>query len=90
MSKRRKEPSTDIIAKAISELEPLSNDQSLPKNIRNILAEAVKILKDEKTAPYLRASNALSLLEELDQQQKTPPHVLTIVYRVCAELDTVA
>ena len=90
MPKKKKDSSSlKIIEKAITELQPLANDQTLPKNIRNIITEAINALKDEKLAPYLRASNAISILEELDQQQRIPPYILTIVYRISADLDTV-
>ena len=55
-------------------LSQISEDTSVPRNIRRVALGAKEILETGKGTPAVRASNALSMLDEISQDPNCTTH----------------
>ncbi|MHA1754685.1 MAG: UPF0147 family protein [Candidatus Odinarchaeia archaeon] len=63
---------------AIQVLNMINEDTSVPRNIRRAASEAIEALKDTKIeSKAVRASNAISILDEVSQDPNCPLHART-------------
>lgn len=71
-------------------LDFLANDDSVPKNIRRGATEAKARLLDEKDAMDVRATSAIMILDELANDNNTPLHARTLIWKATSELEGLA
>jgi uncharacterized protein (UPF0147 family) len=63
---------------AIQVLNMINDDTSVPRNIRRAASEAINALNDKKLGGMaIRASNAISTLDEISQDPNCPLHART-------------
>ncbi|MEM2109079.1 MAG: UPF0147 family protein [Candidatus Odinarchaeota archaeon] len=63
---------------AIQVLTMISEDTSVPRNIRRAASESIAALNDSKVnGMAVRASNAISILDEVSQDPNCPLHART-------------
>jgi len=75
------------IRQAYEILKMISEDTSVPRNIRRTANEAIEILMN-KGQPYaLRSSNAISLLDEAAIDPNCPMHARTKIWQVITILE---
>ncbi len=72
----------------ISELlDEINNDRRVPRNIRNVVTEAKKILSDKKTEPAVRINAAISGLEEISVDPNIPIYTRTQIWNILYMLE---
>ena len=71
-------------------LEEISNDYSVPKNIRKFTQEAANKLKEEDKDLSVRINAAVSILDEVSNDPNLPIHARTQVWHVASALETLS
>ncbi|RLG46536.1 MAG: hypothetical protein DRO00_01465 [Thermoproteota archaeon] len=61
----RKQEYASEIERAVQILDRISQDRGVPKNIRRAATEAIDALRDESQSYGVRASKAISILNEI-------------------------
>ncbi|MHA1693908.1 MAG: UPF0147 family protein [Candidatus Helarchaeota archaeon] len=79
----------EIIAQIIQLLTQISNDNSVPRNIRRAADEAINVLKSGEGTPAHKASNAISILDEISQDPNCPLYARTRIWNTVSLLETV-
>ncbi|MDO5828887.1 MAG: UPF0147 family protein [Methanocorpusculum sp.] len=79
----------DMIQRSIAMLQMLNEDPTIPRNIRKVADETMKILLDEKKQISLRASLALSKIDEVASDSNIPMHARTKVWEIASALEAV-
>ena len=77
------------IRQAIMMLVRITNDTSVPRNIRRACTEAIKSLQDSSLSPGVRAANAIGILDEISQDPNMPIHTRTAIWNIVTLLETV-
>ncbi|MEL9929787.1 MAG: UPF0147 family protein [Sulfolobales archaeon] len=77
------------IRQALTLLTAVINDPSIPRNIRRAATQALKILQDQSLSLGVRASNAVSVLDEVSQDPNMPVHARTTLWNVVTILETI-
>ena len=78
------------MAQALAVLAQITNDTSVPSNIRRAASEAVDILEEKGDAtPAMKASNAISTLDEISQDPNCPLYARTKLWNIVSILETI-
>lgn len=72
----------------IEALMELQSDNSVPRNVRSGIADAITTLKDD-TDPQIRINRALNKLEELADEQNMQPYTRTQLFNVVSLLEMI-
>jgi uncharacterized protein (UPF0147 family) len=70
-------------------LKQISEDSSVPRNIRRAATEAMTVLENDVDSPAVRAQNAISLLDEPSQDPNCPNHARTKIWHVSSLLEPI-
>ncbi|MEM4735709.1 MAG: UPF0147 family protein [Candidatus Thorarchaeota archaeon] len=70
-------------------LKQISEDTSVPRNIRRAATDAIKVLENESQSPAIRAQNAISILDEPSQDPNCPNHARTKIWQVSSLLEPI-
>ncbi len=74
----------------ISELlSEVSEDRTVPRNIRGAAANAMDVLKDDKKESVVKASEAISLLDEISTDLNMPVHARTKIWNIVGMLESI-
>ncbi|MBD3189919.1 MAG: hypothetical protein GF308_04720 [Candidatus Heimdallarchaeota archaeon] len=76
---------------ALNILKDISEDTSVPRNIRRSAMEALEVLNDIETepSPAVRANIATSILEETSLDPNCPVHARTKIWTAISKLEIV-
>ncbi|MFW9922139.1 MAG: UPF0147 family protein [Candidatus Thorarchaeota archaeon] len=76
---------------ALRILKDISEDTSVPRNIRRSASDAVTALVniDVEPSPAIRANIATSILEETSLDPNCPVHARTLIWKAISILETV-
>ncbi len=74
---------------ALAVLGQITNDTSVPRNIRRAATEAVDIIEKGEGTPAMKASNAISTLDEISQDPNCPLYARTKLWNLVSILETV-
>jgi uncharacterized protein (UPF0147 family) len=77
------------IKQALSILEQISEDTTTPRNIRRAAKESMDALQITKYSPAVRASNAISRLDEILQDPNMPPYTRVKLWNVMSLLEAI-
>jgi uncharacterized protein len=78
----------DAIDRCNQILQHITEDTSVPRNIRRAAEESKNILaKDEEAT--IRASSVISILDEISNDPNIPIHARTLIWNVLSELESV-
>ena len=80
---------SEMIQRCLGMLQMLNEDPMIPRNIRKTADETMKILLDEKKAVGLRASLALSKIDEVATDSNMPMHARTKVWEIASALEAI-
>ena len=69
-------------------LKDLSEDNSVPKNIRKSTAEAAERLMDDSKGLSVRINAVVSILDEISNDPNLPVHARTEMWKVASSLET--
>lgn len=84
------QPASDVkLGQALTLLQRVEQDTSVPRNIRRAATNAIKALQTKNLTPGVRASNAISLIEEISQDPNMPLHARTTLWNIVAVLETI-
>ncbi|HJJ29587.1 MAG TPA: UPF0147 family protein [Methanocorpusculum sp.] len=79
----------DMIKQCIMMLRAMSEDSTIPRNIRRVADETMKVLQDEKKTIGLRAASALSMIDEVSNDSNMPIHARTRIWELASTLEAV-
>lgn len=77
------------IKQALSILGQISEDTTTPRNIRRAAKQSMDALQIEEYSPAVRASNAISLLDEILQDPNMPPYTRVKLWNVMSLLEAI-
>jgi len=77
------------MAQAINILHRIAEDTGVPRNIRRAASEAIKILQGTTYSNAVRASNAISILEECSQDPNMPLFARTAIWQAISALEQI-
>jgi uncharacterized protein (UPF0147 family) len=93
MSKKRKEQRIaeyeQSIKQAMAVLKEISEDNTTPRNIRRSAKNAMDALQVTTHIHAVRASNAISILDEVSQDPNMPSYTRTRIWNVVSILETI-
>jgi len=71
-------------------LTSISEDTSVPRNIRRAASEAIASMEDETIESLaIRASNGISTLDEISQDPNCPLYARTRIWNAVSVLETI-
>ncbi|UCE16988.1 MAG: UPF0147 family protein [Candidatus Bathyarchaeota archaeon] len=79
----------EIIKQALVILEQVSEDTTTPRNIRRVAKESMDVLQVTEYTPAVRASNAISLLDDVLQDPNMPPYTRVKLWNVMSTLEAI-
>ncbi|NHJ40664.1 MAG: hypothetical protein FK731_11575 [Asgard group archaeon] len=76
---------------ALRILKDISEDTSVPRNIRRSASDALETLNDvdQEPSPAIRANMATSILEETSLDPNCPVHARTLIWKTISILETI-
>ncbi len=86
---KRKEEYEARIKQAMGVLNEVSNDNTTPRNIRRAAKDAIDQLQAQTYTIGVRASNAISILDEIGQDPNMPPYTRVKLWNVASILEAV-
>ncbi|MCL2288355.1 MAG: UPF0147 family protein [Candidatus Bathyarchaeota archaeon] len=87
--KKKAEEYEAKIQQALSVLGMVSEDSTTPRNIRRAAKEAMDALQSPGFTPAVRASNAVSLLDEILQDPNMPPYTRVKLWNVMSFIEAI-
>jgi len=87
-SARRREHE-QLISEAIQRLDRISQDRGVPRNIRRTTTEAIEALRDENLSHAVRASKAISILNEVIGDINMPPQTRSEILLIVGILERI-
>ena len=79
----------EMIERCIAMLQMVNEDPMVPRNIRKATDETIKILSDGKKQISLRASLALSKIDEVASDSNMPMHIRTKIWEIASALEAI-
>ncbi len=76
----------DVLAQVLFALEELGQDLSAPKNVKVKVAETIKLLNSDAEIS-IKASKALSELEELTEDSNMQSDIRTQLFNIVSQLE---
>lgn len=70
-------------------LEYITNENSVPRNIREAANQSNKLLKDEEKDQSVRISTVLGKLDEISNDPNIPVHARTLIWEVLSKLEAI-
>ena len=86
---KRKEEYESRIKQALGVLNEVSNDNTTPRNIRRAAKTAMDSLQAPANSIGVRASNAISILDEISQDPNMPAYTRTRLWQVASLLEAI-
>ncbi|MDH7564549.1 MAG: UPF0147 family protein [Candidatus Bathyarchaeota archaeon] len=77
------------IKQALSVLGAISEDTTTPRNIRRAAKDSMDALQSEEFTPAVRASNAISMLDDILQDPNMPPYTRVKLWNVMSLIEAI-
>ena len=77
------------IKQALAVLGVVSEDNTTPRNIRRAAKDSMDSLQTSEFTPAVRASNAISMLDEILQDPNMPPYTRVKLWNVMSLLEAI-
>ncbi len=87
--KKQMEEYEDRIKQALAVLGAVSEDNTTPRNIRRAAKDSMDALQTKEFTPAVRASNAISLMDEILQDPNMPPYTRVKLWNVMSLLEAI-
>lgn len=84
---RKKEEIEKKMGQAVEILMDVSQDNTTPRNIRRAAKEAMDVLQVSEHSLAVRASNAISIMDEISQDPNMPPYSRVKLWNVASLLE---
>ncbi|MBS7625885.1 MAG: UPF0147 family protein [Candidatus Bathyarchaeia archaeon] len=90
MSKsKRREEFEERVRQALGILGEVSQDNTTPRNIRRAAKNAMDALQYKEHSLGVRASNAISILDDISQDPNMPPYTRVKLWNVASLLEAI-
>ena len=89
VGKKKLKEYEERMEQAISVLGAVSEDTTTPRNIRRAAKNSIDALRITKDSYAVRASNAISLLDEILQDPNMPPYTRVKLWNVMSILEAI-
>lgn len=87
--KKKSEEYEERIKQALAVLAEVSEDTTTPRNIRRAAKDSMDALQTTEFTPAVRASNAISILDEILQDPNMPPYTRVKLWNVMSILEAI-
>ncbi|MBS7646802.1 MAG: UPF0147 family protein [Candidatus Bathyarchaeia archaeon] len=87
--KKKIEEYEERIKQALAVLAEVSEDTTTPRNIRRAAKDSMDALQTTEFTPAVRASNAISILDEILQDPNMPPYTRVKLWNVMSILEAI-
>jgi len=87
--KKKIEEYEERIKRALAVLAEVSEDTTTPRNIRRAAKDSMDALQTTEFTPAVRASNAISILDEILQDPNMPPYTRVKLWNVMSLLEAI-
>jgi uncharacterized protein (UPF0147 family) len=87
--KKKMEEYEDRIKQALTVLGAVSDDNTTPRNIRRAAKDSMDALQTKDYTPAVRASNAISMMDEILQDPNMPPYTRVKLWNVMSLLEAI-
>ncbi|MCK5587152.1 MAG: UPF0147 family protein [Candidatus Lokiarchaeota archaeon] len=85
------EEAQEKLQQVLQVLKMISEDTSVPRNIRRAANESIDAIGTDKIdSAAVKASNAISILDEISQDPNCPLHARTRIWNAVSILETVS
>ena len=89
VSKKKLKEYDERIGQAMVTLGQISEDTTTPRNIRRAAKESMDMLQSEELTAAVRASNAISILDDILQDPNMPPYTRVKLWNVMSLLEAI-
>ena len=89
VGKKKSKEYEERIGQASAVLGQVSEDSTTPRNIRRAAKESIDALQTSKDSAAVKASNAISMLEEILQDPNMPPYTRVKLWNVMSLLEAI-
>ncbi len=84
-----KNQNQEYLQNSIDTLNQVATNPSTPKNIRKNIQDLADGLKSEEYSMSVRASNAISLLDDITQDPNVPSYVRVTLWQAVSTLENI-
>jgi uncharacterized protein (UPF0147 family) len=77
------------VEEAVAVLDAVSEDSTTPRNIRRAAKNAIESLRTTRYSMAVRASNAVSMMDEILQDPNMPPYTRVKLWNVMSILEAI-
>ena len=84
-----KNQNQQTLQNAIDTLNQVATNPSTPKNIRKNIQDLANDLKSEELSMSVRASNAISMLDDITQDPNMPSYVRVTLWQAVSTLENI-
>lgn len=89
VGKKKIQEYEERMKQAIAILTEVSEDTTTPRNIRKAAKDSINALQDTQYTHAVRASNAISILDEILQDPNMPPYTRVKLWNVMSLLEAI-
>jgi len=89
VGKKKMQEYEEKVKQAVTVLGLVSEDTTTPRNIRRAAKEAIDALQSAQYSLAVRASNAISILDEILQDPNMPPYTRVKLWNVMSFLEAI-
>ena len=87
--KKKMEEYEERIKQALAVLGAVSEDNTTPRNIRRAAKDSMDAMQTKEYTPAVKASNAISLMDEILQDPNMPPYTRVKLWNVMSLLEAI-
>jgi uncharacterized protein (UPF0147 family) len=87
MMAEKKSQNEESLNTAVETLNQIATNPSTPKNIRKTISDLANDLKSEEYSMSVRASNAISMLDDITQDPNMPSYVRVTLWQAVSTLE---
>jgi len=87
--KKKLQEYEERIKEAVNVLGLVSEDTTTPRNIRRAAKQSMEALQLTENTPAVRASNAISILDEILQDPNMPPYTRVKLWNVMSLIEAI-
>ncbi len=89
VSKKKIQEYEEKIKQALFILGQVSEDNTTPRNIRRVAKESMDMLQSNQYSLGVRASNAISMLDEILQDPNMPPYTRVKLWNILSLIEAI-
>ncbi|UCG36534.1 MAG: UPF0147 family protein [Candidatus Bathyarchaeota archaeon] len=89
VSKKKLKEYEERMGQAMAVLNQISEDTTTPRNIRRAAKESIDVLQTTDLTHAVKASNAISILDDILQDPNMPPYTRVKLWNVMSLLEAI-